>query len=121
MKPKDITEIPLGAIRRTNGQTETILLVENTNGRIDDIYSDIITEKSATGNYFVFSFPQGFEQFNNNVYTLSNILPLEVIGYEDLQEAQDKYIELADSQTGKTRKKWEADKDKMLKITGEYS
>ena len=120
-KPKDITETVLGCHRRTNGKGRTVLLVHNENGQIDKQYSSIAEAKGINGKYYIFSFPEALENIVGSDYVLGALGAFDGFVFNSFLDAEDKYIELADSKTGKIRKKWEADNSKMLVIDGEYS
>lgn len=114
MIPKNITETPLGTIRRTNNKGRTISLVQNKNGWIDKQYVTMAKAKEITGDYFVFSFPETFESINvediNGKYAFRKAQAVEGWGFKDFQKAQDKYIEETSLRADKVRKKWEVGK-----------
>ena len=125
-KPKDKTESGFGCIRRVSEKGKTVILIQNKNGWCHDTYTEMASSKGISGDYYVFSFPEKsgithVEDITSKKYKLQKAEVVSAFGFNSFEKAQNKYIDLANSETGQKRKRWEANKKKMMTLTGEYS
>ena len=99
MKPQNKNELGLGVIRRSNGKTNTIVLVANHGLVHGDFVKAAQKHGIEKNKYWVFAYSELNEDKSGNEFSLG-LVGSSGFGFDDFVEAQEKYLSLADSLAG---------------------